>query len=228
MNLETILKPIILLLNEGLTVMYNVTHDWALAIVLLTIGIRGCLFTLNLKNTRQQVIQGTMQPKLLETQKRYAKNQEKLLSETLNIYKEYGYKPAAVFGVALLQMPVFLGMYYLFITYGSAMSSMFIPWVVTLAEIDHKHLLPVLGAFLTLVTFMIPLTSLGIQKQSLTQRISLAGVFAVLILLFMWRAPIAVAIYWTTNSLVGLLERIFYRTSVGKALLYKGIKTVEM
>jgi YidC/Oxa1 family membrane protein insertase len=214
------LEPIVYFLSPLLTFFYEGLQDWGLAIVFFTIFIRLVMFPLSLRTARQQILQTKLQPKLKELREKYGKDQKALMQETLNIYQKYGVRPLAMFSTMLLQMPILMGMYALFMTHGLTMSSIFVPWVVNFAQNDSLHVFPILAAALTFFTNLIPLTS-DIISTTLGQRVGVSVIIVSLFLVFLWKAPIALGLYWTTSSLFTLLERIFFHTQVGRALLFR-------
>ncbi|WP_139489447.1 YidC/Oxa1 family membrane protein insertase [Brevibacillus dissolubilis] len=214
-----ITQPIEAILNPLLTFFYQMGHDWGLAIILLTILVRLLMSPLNLRTARQMIRQGKMQPHMKKLQEKYAKDPEKMMPEMVALYKSYGVKPMSMFTTALVQMPIFTAMYFLFQSHGSAMSSILIPWVSTFAEADAWHLLPVLAGALTFATNMIPLTNENSQQAPFGTRITMSVVMVGMFTMLLWKAPVALALYWTTGSAYVLLERAFYRTKMGKTVL---------
>jgi YidC/Oxa1 family membrane protein insertase len=214
------LYPIVSILQPLLAFFFELTHDWGFAIIAFTLFIKSALFFLNLRVARQQIKQAKLQPKLKEL-KESGLVPIKLTEATLQLYKEHGIKPFSTLLVTLLQMPIFMGMYGLFMLHGGSMTSILVPWVATLAQSDSLHIMPWLAAGLTFVSSMIPLTSeLSIQTSS-RQKLGLSLFMSVVFIFMMWRSPIALGLYWTTNSIFGLLERWIYRTWVGKRLLLR-------
>ncbi|QGQ98519.1 YidC/Oxa1 family membrane protein insertase [Paenibacillus psychroresistens] len=213
--------PIAAILQPVLTFFFNLTQDWGLAIIIFTLFIKSTLFFLNLRVARQQVKQAKLQPQLQELRKQSKDDPKKLAEANLQLYKENGIKPFSTIAVALLQMPIFMGMYGLFVLHGGAMTSMLVPWVATLAHADSSHIMPFLAAALTFASSMIPLTSEMSLQTSTRQKLGISVFASTIYIFMMWRSPIALGLYWATSSLYGLLERWFYRTNVGKNLLLR-------
>jgi YidC/Oxa1 family membrane protein insertase len=211
--------PIAAFLQPLLTFFFELTHDWGLAIIVFTLFIKFALFFLNLRVARQQVKQVKLQPQLQELRKQSSLDPKKLAEANMQLYKEHGIKPFSTILVTLVQMPIFMGMYGLFILHGGSMTSMLVPWVSTLAHADSLHIMPFLAAGLTFVSSIIPLTSEISIQASTRQRLGLSLIVSTIFIFMMWRSPIALGLYWATSSLYALLERWFYRTRVGKNLL---------
>jgi YidC/Oxa1 family membrane protein insertase len=209
------------LLAPLLEAFHTFTHDWGLAVIGLTLCVKAGLFYFNLLAARQQVRSAAMQPKLKEVRERLAATPEKLTAEMFKLYRDYRIRPFQSIVALLLQMPVLMGMYGLFLTHGGAMTSLLLPWAANLAQADPYHLVPAATAVLSFVTGLIPLTGTALAAAGAggMNRWTLAIIIALVPLLFMWRSPIALGLYWMTSSAFGLLERGFYRTDWGKRLL---------
>ncbi|MGG1663938.1 YidC/Oxa1 family membrane protein insertase [Brevibacillus sp. NRS-1366] len=221
-------QPVIDILASLLQVFFQFAQDWGIAIVLFTLFVRGLLFPLSLRTARQTVLQVFIRPELKLIQERYKTDQPKLMEETMNLYKKAGVKPLAMFSTAILQMPIFMAMYGLFLSHGAQMSSSFIPWVASFSQFDPWHILPALAAGLTFVTSMVPLTSEMAADSSLIQRMGSSLVMVIVFLMVLWKAPVALGLYWTSGSLFGLLERGFYRSRLGRKVLQSGRSNMLM
>ncbi|SDD78004.1 YidC/Oxa1 family membrane protein insertase [Paenibacillus sp. UNCCL117] len=218
-------QPIISLLAEMLSVLDRVFQDWGLAIIVLTVLVKLALYRFQLTAARQQVRSAVMNPELKKLRDLHGQNPAELLQETNKLYQKHGYRPFAPFTGALLQLPILSAMYGLFLTHGSTMTSLLVPWVPHLAAADPFHLIPLITGMLSFALSLIPLTDIAAApSMSMGQKVMI-GILMMLIPLFVtWRAPIALGLYWISGTLFGLLERLFYRTTAGKRLLVKGME----
>lgn len=112
-------QPVIDILATLLQVFFQFAQDWGIAIVLFTLFVRGLLLPLSLRTARQTVLQGVIRPELKLLQEQYKSDQTKLMEETMSLYKKAGVKPFSMFSTAILQMPIFMAMYGLFLTHGA-------------------------------------------------------------------------------------------------------------
>ncbi|WP_159887249.1 YidC/Oxa1 family membrane protein insertase [Paenibacillus puerhi] len=217
-------QPIISLLAQVLSMLKAALHDWGFAIVALTLLVKLVLYRFNLTAARQQVRSAAMNPRMKELREAYGQDPAVLLKETSELYRQHGYRPMAPFVGMLLQLPVLSAMYGLFMTHGSTMSSMLVPWVPHLAAIDPLHLVPVITGLLSFVVSLIPLTEVpGAPPMPAGMKV-LMGILIMLIPVFVtWRAPVALGLYWISGTLFNLAERVFYRTGWGRRLLTKGM-----
>ncbi|MCD1259277.1 YidC/Oxa1 family membrane protein insertase [Paenibacillus athensensis] len=213
--MSSILQPVTDVLHAALVGLYHLSLDWGVALIVLTMALRSVLFIFNLRTARQQMRQLSMRPELERLRTAHQGDHAALLQETAKLYGKYGVKPMSMLTTALIQAPLFLGMYRLFAQSGSAMTSHLIPWVATLGQFDPLHIIPVAYALITLASMLMPLVPDMAVAGSTLQRLGLP--------LVMWSAPVAVGMYSATNALFAIAERGFYRTPLGRKWLLQGM-----
>ena len=103
-----ILNPIL----NGLIALSQVCYNnFGLAIIVLTVAVRIVLMPLTFKQTQSTRAMQSMQPKLQELQKKYARNQQKMQQEMMRLYKEAGINPLGCMWPMLIQMPIWIALY---------------------------------------------------------------------------------------------------------------------
>src|SRR5437868_10900883 len=90
---------------------YNLTGDFGLAIVLLTITIRLILFPLFRIQIQNQRATQELAPALAELKAKYGSDKQRLSQEQMKLYQERGYNPAMGCLPLLLQMPLLFALY---------------------------------------------------------------------------------------------------------------------
>lgn len=206
-----------------LTSLYGMIGDWGIAVILFTLAVRGLLFAVNLHTSRQQLRQARMQKELQAVRTQCGEDSERLLQETGKLYAKYGIRPISQLASLLVQMPILYALYQLFSTHGSAMNSFLVPWVASFAQSDPWHIVPIGYAAMSFISMLIPLTTELAGTGSGLSRSLLPLLATGLSLLFLWRMPVALGLYWTANKLYFILERLFFRTGWGRRLLYKNM-----
>ncbi|MDH5695265.1 MAG: YidC/Oxa1 family membrane protein insertase [Dehalococcoidia bacterium] len=100
------------MINTLIVLSHYLFNSFGLAIIALTIIINGLMFALTMKQIRASKAMQDLQPKLRELQKKYAKEREKLAKEQMRLYKESGVSPAGCVVPMLIQMPVWLALFW--------------------------------------------------------------------------------------------------------------------
>lgn len=184
--------------------------------------IRLALSPFQLKTMRMQLKQRKMNPEIKSLRKKYKKDPEKLSGELIKVYQKYQFKPFTMISTMIVQVPILAGVYTLFLTKGSLMMSFILPWIVTFAEADPWHVLPILSGVLTFITMSLPILPEMNEAMTLAKRILPALVLTPVLIAIMWNLPVAISLYWTTGNLYALAERLFFRTRIGKYIIQKG------
>lgn len=108
-------------LYNALIEIINFLPMWAdvgIAVIILTIIVRLILLPLSLKAVRTQVKMKIVQPKLKALQEKYKTNREELGRAMMSLYKEEKLNPFAGIGLILIQIPILLALYWVFVGTG--------------------------------------------------------------------------------------------------------------
>src|SRR4030043_1114981 len=103
-----ILEPV---LNTFIALTTMLGGSFGLAIIVLTVVVRLALFPITAPSTQSTNAMQTLQPKIQELQKKYAKNQQKLQQEMMKLYKEAGINPLGCLWPMLIQLPIWIALY---------------------------------------------------------------------------------------------------------------------
>jgi YidC/Oxa1 family membrane protein insertase len=98
-------------IGTALSWCYDLTGNYGLAIMLLTLGIMILLTPLTLKGTRSMIAMQRLQPEMKKLQSKYKDDRQKLNEEMLKFYKEHNINPVGGCLPLLLQTPVFIVLY---------------------------------------------------------------------------------------------------------------------
>ncbi len=109
--MTAILQPIIDILKATLEFFAQLTGDYGVAIILLTITVRILLLPLTIKQTKSMQEMKRIQPKLKELQAKYKDNKEKLQEEIMKFYKEHKINPLSGCLPLLLQLPIMFALF---------------------------------------------------------------------------------------------------------------------
>jgi YidC/Oxa1 family membrane protein insertase len=99
------------LIFGALLYLQGITHDWGMAIILLTVGIRVVLLPLTWKQTKSMVEMQRIQPQIKALQEKYKDDKEKLQEETMKFYSENKVNPFGGCLPLLLQFPILIALY---------------------------------------------------------------------------------------------------------------------
>ena len=211
----------------------SVVNNPGIAIIIFTLVIRLFTVPLTLKSMRSTRNMQQIQPLIKEVQKKYAKDRAKQQEETMKIYHEYGVNPAAGCFPALVQIPVFIGLYTalrFILDHGSnpaALAPILIDpawaqhaanfntgflWIKNLAAPDPLYIWPVLSAFFQFLQskMSIPIRDPNQPVDSQTAMMQNMMQFMPIIILFTSiQFPAGTVVYWAVSALFGAVQQYF-------------------
>jgi YidC/Oxa1 family membrane protein insertase len=172
---------------------YNLTKNWGLAIILLTILIRIALSPLNAKQMKNMREMQKLQPFMAELKKKYANDTKRFNEEVMRLYKEHGVNPLGGCLPLLIQLPILFALFNALRSSIDFKNEPFL-WLKDLAAPDPLLLLPIGIAVLT-----------HIQQQQMSVDPDQARTMAFMpILLFFitYQFPSGVLLYWFLSQLL--------------------------
>ena len=103
---------IMLALGWVLKLMYTISGNYGIAIIFFTIIIKMILMPLTVKQQKSMLKTQKLQPLLMEIQKKYANDTEKLNQETMKLYQKYHVNPMSGCLPMLIQLPILMALYW--------------------------------------------------------------------------------------------------------------------
>ena len=198
---------------------HGIFGNWGVAIILLTVLVRGLLFPLNRRQqtsmTRYSTVMQRVKPQLDELKAKYKNNQRKFQEEQMKLLKEHGATPP-LGGCLLtfLQFPVWISLFQILGTSFELRQSAFVGWVDDLSRPDAMpfgffglatiNLLPLLMSVATVVQMRFQPKPADAQQQQ-TQKV-MGTLMPLLMLWFLYRYSAGLSLYILTSSLLGIFE----------------------
>ncbi|MFT4179872.1 MAG: membrane protein insertase YidC [Thermomonas sp.] len=186
-----------------LTLLHKLTHNWGWAIVLLVVIIKLLLYPLSAAQYKSMAKMRKFQPRIEQLKERYGEDKQKFQMAMLELYKKEKINPAGGCLPILIQMPVFLALYYVLLEAVELRQAPWIMgWINDLTARDPFFILPVLNAAIMWLTQkMSPMMAADPLQKKMMQMMPL--VMAVMFVMF----PAGLVLYWVTNGALGLLQQ---------------------
>jgi YidC/Oxa1 family membrane protein insertase len=208
--------------------------NYGFAIILLTMTVRMILFPLGRKQAIAAKKMQDLQPLISEIREKYKDDKEKVGRETMKLYGEQGVNPLAGCLPALIQLPIFIGLWQALNSTVELRHAQFLPFFIRdLAAPDMLFRLPFeipyLGHFFNLLPFVVmglmlvqtklfsppPTTDEAAQQQKVMK-------FMMIFMAFMfYKVPSGLGLYFITSSLWGIGERLLLPKIAAQALAAK-------
>jgi YidC/Oxa1 family membrane protein insertase len=197
--------------------------NYGIAIILLTILVRGLMFPLGRKQARSAQKMQSLQPLLKELQDKYKEDKEKLTKETFALYKRHGVNPVSGCLPALIQLPIFVGLWQALNTSFPLRHATFL-WIRDLAAPDMLFHIPFeipfvtyyLGQWFNLLPFAViglmlfqtklfapPATTPEAEQQQKIMKFMM-----IFMGVMFYKVPSGLGIYFITSSLWAIGERL--------------------
>jgi YidC/Oxa1 family membrane protein insertase len=211
-------KPIFGLLK----ILFGLTHNFGVAIILLTLVVRGLMFPVAQKQFASMAAMRAIQPKMKAIQERYKDDKAKQQEEVMALYKKEGVNPLAGCLPIFLQIPVFFALYKVLTLAVEMRHQPFVLWIKDLSAPDPAHILNLFGylpfnppAFLAIGVLALLLgVSMYFQFKLNPAQMDPAQqqVFAFMPWIMMFvMAPFAAGllIYWITSNFLTIAQQAF-------------------
>lgn len=184
--------------------LHGLVGNWGMAIVLLTLLVRLAMYKLSEAQYRSAAKMKKLQPKILALQERYADDRQQLAIKQMELFKQEKANPMSGCLPVLLQIPVFIALYWVIFESVELRQAPFILWIKDLTAPDPYFVLPILNGIVMFVTTKLSPTPVSDPVQKMVFQI-LPVVFAVLFALF----PAGLVLYWTANGAIGLAQQLW-------------------
>jgi YidC/Oxa1 family membrane protein insertase len=175
--------------------------NWGVAIILLTVFIKLCFFKLSATSYRSMANMRKVAPKLAAIREQYADNKEKLGQEMMALYKKEKINPLGGCLPILVQMPVFIALYWVLAESVELRQAPFMLWINDLSAIDPYFVLPLLmGASMFVQMQLNPTPPDPVQARVMKL---MPIIFTVFFLFF----PSGLVLYWVVNNLLSITQQ---------------------
>ena len=195
-----IAKPLFWVMNK----FYQLVGNWGVAIILVTLLIKLLFYKLSEAQYRSMAKMRKLQPRLAQLKERYGDDRQKMNTAMMELYKKEKINPLGGCLPILLQIPVFIALYWVLLESVELRQAPFFLWIQDLSVRDPYYILPVLnGAVMWLTQKLSPSPGMDPIQKRIFQFLPI--VFSVMFAFF----PAGLVLYWTTNGALGLLQQWF-------------------
>jgi YidC/Oxa1 family membrane protein insertase len=197
-------------------------HGWGLpfglAIILLTVCVRCCMFPISRKMARSQKRMKDLQPQIAELKEKYKDEPQKMSQAQMALWRKEGVNPLGGCLPALCQLPIFVALYSALYSWVDLRMASFL-WIDNLAAPDHLGDFPFDIWFLGEWFNLLPLITVGLfygqQKMTMpppiNDEMAMQQKMMTFMMLFMgflfYSFPAGLNVYFIASSLWGMCER---------------------
>ena len=194
-----------------LTMIQGFVINWGVAIIILTICVKLAFFRLSAASYKSMAKMRTVQPKIQSIRDQYAEDKAKQQQAMMELWKKEKINPMGGCLPMLIQMPVFIALYWVLLESVELRHAPFVLWVDDLSAMDPYFVLPILmGISMYLMQRLNPAPPDPMQAK-IMQYMPIAFTF-----LMMW-FPAGLVLYWLCNNLLSFAQQYVVTRQIEQA-----------
>jgi len=195
--LTVIAKPLFWLLN----ILHGVFGNWGWAIIFLTVIIKLVFFKLSETSYKSMANMRKLQPRMKALKERHGDDRQKMNQALMELYKKEKINPLGGCLPILVQIPVFIALYWVLLEAVELRQAPFMLWINDLSAQDPYYVLPLLmGATMFIQQKLNPAPLDPVQAKVM---MALPLVFTVFFLFF----PSGLVLYWVVNNTLSIAQQ---------------------
>ena len=200
-----------------LTQINDLIGNYGISILLLTLVIKIILYPLSAKSLKSMAKMRRLAPKINDLKDRYGDDKQKFMQAQMELWKKEKVNPFGGCLPMLLQMPVFLGIYWVLNESVELRQASFILWYDDLSQMDPYFILPILmGGAMFVQQMLTPMQTADPAQAKMMKFMPL-----MFMVFFLW-FPAGLVLYYTANSVLSILQQWIITKQVERSYKPKG------
>jgi len=180
---------------------HALTGNWGVAIILLTVFIKLVFFPLSAASYKSMARMKLITPRLTKIREMYGHDRQKMNQAMMELYKTEKINPLGGCFPILVQIPVFIALYWVLLAAIELRHAPFMLWIQDLSALDPYYVLPILMTItMVLQTRMNPVPPDPVQAKVMK---FMPFVFSIFFFFF----PAGLVLYWLVNNILSILQQ---------------------
>ena len=179
----------------------NIVNNWGLAIIILTFFIKILFFKLSSISYRSMARMRKVQPKMQQIRERYADDRQQMNQALMELYKNEKINPLGGCLPMIIQIPVFISLYWVLIESVEIRHEPFMLWIQDLSSRDPYYILPLLMGLSMLIQMKLNPPAMDPIQRRVMQ--VLPFIFTAFFMLF----PAGLVLYWLSNNVLSITQQ---------------------
>jgi YidC/Oxa1 family membrane protein insertase len=198
-------KPLYWLLDK----LFGILQNWGWSIVALVLLLKIAFYWLNAKAYSSMAKMKAINPKIMEMRERLKGDPQKMQQEMMRIYREEKVNPMGGCFPIMIQIPVFIALYWVLLSTVEMRNAPWTLWIHDLSAPDPYFILPLVMTLTTLLqTALNPAPPDPMQAKMMW---IMPLVFSVMFFFF----PSGLVLYWITNNVLSIAQQWIINTRMG-------------
>lgn len=198
-------KPLYWLLDK----LHGFIGNWGWSIVALVLIIKIAFYWLQAKGYESMAKMKAVNPRVMQIRERFKDNPQQMQQEMMRIYKEEKVNPFGGCLPILVQIPVFIALYWVLLSSVEMRNAPWVGWIRDLSTPDPYFILPTVMTLTTLLqTALNPVPPDPMQAKMMW---FMPLIFSVMFFFF----PAGLVLYWITNNILSIAQQWLINTRMG-------------
>lgn len=199
---------------------YTFIPNYGVAIILLTLMVRLVTAPLTIRQMRSMERMRRIQPKMKEIQEKFADDRQKQSEEMMRLYRQEKVNPLGGCLPMVLQLPVFVGLFYALRSSIDLRQAPFFLWIDDLSAPDQLFTLPGLGFPVRLLPLVMGVSMFAQQKMTPmqadpTQARMMATIMPVMMTFVSYTFPSGLVLYWMMSNFLAIGHQLWIGRKMG-------------
>ncbi len=203
--LTILAKPLYWLLDQ----LFALIHNWGWSIVALVLLLKLAFYWLNAKAYASMAKMKAINPKIMQMRERLKDKPQEMQQEMMRIYREEKVNPMGGCLPIMVQIPVFIALYWVLLSSVEMRNAPWILWITDLSAADPYFILPLVMTLTTVLQTALNPAPPDPMQAKLMWFMPLA--FSVMFFFF----PAGLVLYWLTNNILSIAQQWIINTRMG-------------
>ena len=194
---------------------FGLVGNWGVAVILLTVLVKAVFFKLSATSYRSMARMRAVAPQLTRLKELYGDDRQRMSQEMMALYKKEKINPLGGCLPILVQMPVFISLYWVLFESVQLRHAPFMLWINDLSVMDPYFILPLLmGASMMLQMSLNPTPPDPMQAKIMKMMPIVFTIF------FLW-FPAGLVLYWLTNNVLSISQQWYITRKIEREMAAK-------
>lgn len=179
----------------------SIVTNWGVAIIIITLIVKGAMYPLTKAQYTSMAKMRALQPKMTQLKERFGDDKQKMSQAMMELYRKEKVNPAGGCLPLIVQMPIFLALYWVFLESVELRHAPFMLWIQDLSAQDPFYILPILmGVSMFIMQKMQPMTVQDPMQQKIMQYMP------VMFTVFFFWFPSGLVLYWLVSNIISIVQ----------------------
>ena len=189
---------------------HSIVGNWGWSIILLTVLVKALFYPLNATSFRSMAKMRKLGPQLQALKEKYGDDRQKMSQEMMELYRKEKVNPMGGCLPILVQMPVFIALYWTLLESVELRQAPWLGWIYDLSQMDPYFILPlIMGASMFAQQMLNPTPPDPTQAKVMKM---IPVIFTFFFLFF----PAGLVLYWVTNNILSIVQQYIITKQIEK------------